>query len=768
MNLRRLISMGLVAGVFGALCAAMVAPTPASAAPISFTKISAGYEHTCAISSGGAVYCWGENGFGQLGNDTTNDSSTPVLANGITSGATAITAGGSHSCAIVNGGARCWGLNGWGQLGIEFGTIPIAPGQVSGLTANVSSISAGERHTCAVQSSALLCWGSNWDGQLGIPGSGNRDTPGVVPGEESGVLSVSAGASHTCARILISDARCWGDNFQGQLGNNTYNDSSFPVTPVGLTSGVTGVSAGFQHSCAMVNNGAQCWGNAMGGALGVQFAVVSVPTPQQVLGLTSGVTDISTGYLNSCAVVSGSAKCWGFNGEGAVGDGTTTNRNTPVQVSGLTTGVTDITINGSNLRTHACAIANGNIFCWGSNQSGQLGIGSPVAEFLTPQQVFVDNGQNFVAVPAPVRMLDTRLTTVIDSGTIRDLTVAGQFGVPANATAVALNIAAVSPRGAGHLRIFPTGTPTPNASVLNFGAGKNTPNHVIVKLGAGGQISTYAGNTTDVIIDLAGYFVNDTAGAGGTPTVGDRYTQVTNPRRILTQTLPGAVAGNPAASSVDVSVAGSGGIPSAGGVARVVAINIGALNPVGTGHLRVFPTGTALPNASTHNFVAGDSRTNLVMVRTSTNGRVTVYNASSGPVTVTVDTVGYFGATGLGLTPVDPVRPLDTRMPAGAAPIAPGAFVEVQIRGFNGVVPNNTDVKSVIVNVAAVNPSASGSVNVGPSGSNAALASFTHPANENVANLVIARIGNDGKIRLHNNSAGTTHLIVDITGYFAE
>jgi hypothetical protein len=369
----------------------------------------------------------------------------------------------------------------------------------------------------------------------------------------------------------------------------------------------------------------------------------------------------------------------------------------------------------------------------------------------------VVNGESFVGVAQPVRMLDTRQSTPIASGATRNHTVAGAYGVPANATAVALNIAAVNPRGAGHLRVFPAGTAVPNASVLNFAAAKNTPNHVIVKVGVNGQIGMYAGNTTDVIVDLAGYFIDDT--------FKDQYTSVATPTRLLTQTIPGAVAGNPAASTVNLTVLGSGGIPAqVGGTApSVVAVNIGALNPIGTGHLRVFPTGTPLPNASTHNFFAGDSRTNLVLVRPSASGQVSIYNASAGPLTLTVDTVGYFSQSGFGLKPVDPIRPLDTRQ--SGPPLAAGAFVEVPIRGF-GVVPNSLDVKSVVINVAAVNPAATGSVNVGPSGSNAVLASFTHPANENVANLVMVPVGADGKIRLWNNSSATTHLIVDITGYF--
>jgi sugar lactone lactonase YvrE len=366
-----------------------------------------------------------------------------------------------------------------------------------------------------------------------------------------------------------------------------------------------------------------------------------------------------------------------------------------------------------------------------------------------------------VFVPVTVsRLLDTRVAGSggpVLVGATRNLTVTGVGGVPANATAVALNVAAVAPPGAGHLRVFPAGESLPNASVLNFAAGKNTPNHVIVKVGAGGQISMYAGNTTQVIVDVNGYFVNGSGGGAGA-----KYVPVSSRTRLTTVVIPGAVPGNPAASSTSVVVTGAGGIPSG---AVTVAVDIAAVNPAGAGHLRVFPTGSPLPNASTHNFAAGDTRMNLVLVNPGAGGAITIYNASAGAVTVTVDTVGAFeNGPGLWFKPVTPVRPLDTRTDGGA-PLAPGAFVDAPIRGF-GVVPDSTLVTAVVVNVAAVNPSASGSVDIGPSLLTPTLPWFTHPANENVANLAIIPVGSDGKIRLVNNSAGTTHLIVDITGYF--
>jgi cysteine-rich repeat protein len=362
---------------------------------------------------------------------------------------------------------------------------------------------------------------------------------------------------------------------------------------------------------------------------------------------------------------------------------------------------------------------------------------------------------------APVRLLDTRPTPMAPGG-LRTVQVTGVAGVPVGATAVALNVAAVTPVHAGHLRVFPTGGAVPTASVLNFGAGKNTPNQVIVPVGVDGSVTVYAGDTTNVIVDINGYFVGDGSR--------NQYVPVASPTRIqVPSLLPGAQAGTSAAatapSSIDVTVLGAGGIPASG--VSAVLVNVGALNPTAAGHLRVYSTGDPLPDSSTHNFSAGDSRMNLVLVRPGVDGQITVYNAAGGPVTVTVDTVGYFQSGGQGFTPVSPIRAIDTREAAfgDTTPVAPGGFREVQIRGFAGI---PVGAKNVVINVAAVKPLGSGSIDVGPSGSNPSLPSFMHPAGENVANLVVVPIGADGKIRIVNNSAATSHVIADITGYFRE
>ena len=211
--------------------------------------------------------------------------------------------------------------------------------------------------------------------------------------------------------LWMGTAKCWGNNEDGQLGNGSSTNSSTPVQVTGLVSDVLAISAGKEHTCAVLNGAAKCWGNNQEGRLGdntvttlTNLGIIDPNNnnnrmmPVQVMGLVSDVTVISAGDSHTCAIHNGAAKCWGNNEDGRLGDSTTSsivsggvtaadnNRKVPKQVMGLVSDVTAISAGG----IHTCAIHNGAAKCWGKNNLGQLGNNSktssnvPVAVVQTP------------------------------------------------------------------------------------------------------------------------------------------------------------------------------------------------------------------------------------------------------------------------------------------------------------------------------------------------------------------------------------------------
>src|SRR4029077_19285687 len=184
----------------------------------------------------------------------------PVEVTGITSGATAIAAGGDTTCAIVSGAARCWGSNSDGQLGnndlMNDSNVPV---QVQGLTAGASAITVGEAHACAIVSGAAWCWGKNDFGQLGNNSQDdNSPVPVQVTGLTSGVTAIAAGRWHTCA-IAAGALKCWGSNLYGEMGLKTDGTGEHaPIQPMGLTASVTAVGLGDETTCAAVSGALKC------------------------------------------------------------------------------------------------------------------------------------------------------------------------------------------------------------------------------------------------------------------------------------------------------------------------------------------------------------------------------------------------------------------------------------------------------------------------------------------------------------------------------
>ena len=266
-------------------------PTPVAVSGLSsgVESIAAGDYHTCAVTTSGAAKCWGYDTYGQLGNDTAlTNQPMPVAVSGLESGVASLTAGFAHTCALTtSGAAKCWGRDAEGQLGNDTAlTQQPTPVDVSGLSSGVASIAAGDYHTCAVTTSgAAKCWGYDAYGQLGDGGSNtNQSTPVDVSGLSSGVASISAGDNHTCAVTTSGAAKCWGYDGHGQLGDGGSNtNKSTPVDVSGLSSGVESISAGSYHTCAVTTSGAAtCWGSDTQGQLGNDTARTQQPTPVDV------------------------------------------------------------------------------------------------------------------------------------------------------------------------------------------------------------------------------------------------------------------------------------------------------------------------------------------------------------------------------------------------------------------------------------------------------------------------------------------------------
>jgi alpha-tubulin suppressor-like RCC1 family protein len=340
-------------------------------------SVVAGSTHACALLDDGAVRCWGLNDQWQLGTaDAAGNAATPVPVPGVQD-AVALTAGSSHTCALIEGGTvTCWGADG-GRLGHGVIAAFALPAPVAGLTDAVA-VSAGDFHTCALLGDGTArCWGGNDEGQLGNGTTTTSGTPVAVSGL-TGALSISAGGGHSCAvraSGLSRTVRCWGANDQGQLGNGTTTGSSVPVTVPGLTTtfvGAAAVAAGTISTCALLDDGtARCWGSNGYGQLG-DGSFTSSSSPVEVNGLTAA-TSLDLRFINACATVAaGEIRCWGNNQLGQLGNGTTSPTQVPVQVTGIS-GAVDVSV-GSGF---ACAtLPTRAIACWGDNDFGRLGDGT--------------------------------------------------------------------------------------------------------------------------------------------------------------------------------------------------------------------------------------------------------------------------------------------------------------------------------------------------------------------------------------------------------
>lgn len=360
--------------------------------------VGVGSRAACVLTDAGAVECWGDNYYGELGTRAVPNSidspavsncayglngacsMVPVPVSNLDSGVEALSVGFSAACADVSGMVQCWGLGAVVEPTTPDAVIPVA---VAGLS-QVSALSVSGDNACAVMAGgAIQCWAND----VYVVGGVAHTWAGKV--YASGAKAVSVGDTAACALTTAGGLQCWGDNRLGLLGNGTQTGSTVPVQVMGLTAGATAVSVGTRSACAVTSSGGvQCWGSNDTGELG-NATTTSSTTPVDVAGLSSGATAVAVGDGAACAVVSGGVQCWGALLGWAGLDASAPATCTPVSSTGSPSGtkvpcslapgavtglaaVTAVSLGASS----ACVLtATGVVECWGDNSFGQLGDG---------------------------------------------------------------------------------------------------------------------------------------------------------------------------------------------------------------------------------------------------------------------------------------------------------------------------------------------------------------------------------------------------------
>lgn len=433
----------------------------------------------------------------------------------------------------------------------------------------------------------------------------------------------------------------------------------------------------------------------------------------------------------------------------------------------VASGATSVTFNAAPADSEVVLSGDGahSLTATATNTSGSTSEPSGAFEYALTT-TFPGEFQSLV----PARVLDTRDGTggfsapVGPAATISP-TVVGKGGVPATGvSAVVLNVTVTQPSAASYLTVFPSGTTRPDTANLTFVPGQTVPNLVVARVGADGKVSVYNNaGSTHVIFDVLGWFSDASGPAGG------RFNPLAAARILDTRTGTGGFSApvGPGAT-IAPTVAGRGGIPSG---ASAAVLNVTVTQPTAAAsYLTVFPTGAPRPNTANLTFVAGQTTTNLVVAKVGTDGKVSVYN-HAGNSQVIFDVVGWFSTAdrdepGARYSPLRPSRILDTRIGTGgfSAPVGAGATISPKVTGVGGVPA--TGVSTVVLNVTVTQPTAASYLTVFPAGAaRPNTANLTFGAGQTVTNLLMAKVGADGKVSVYNQ-AGTSHVIFDVVGWY--
>ncbi len=534
------------------------------------TAVSSGLRHSLALLAGGTVDSWGFNSHGQLGDFEVGSTRSPIPVEHLKN-VTAVAAGGSHSLALLsNGTVMAWGNDESGQLGNGHNTDSQVPVPVEGLT-GVTAIAAGDEHSLALLSDGtVMSWGNGERGQLGTGGKANHNSPIAVKGL-SGVTAIAAGGQYSLALLSNGTVVSWGDDSHGQLGNmaileevteateeeGVYSTSPIPVD--GL-SGVTSIAAGRTHDLALLSNGTvEAWGNDSEGEVGNATMTPQVDTATPVTGLT-GVTAISAGDQESVALLSsGSLEAWGTNSSGDLGIGAIgEDSSVPVMVhsisgaAGVAAGGTHMIAFGASLpAVTAVTPHNGPVAGGASVTISGSGIGNATAVHFGAAAAtgLTINSSSSVTVTSPAGSGTVDVTVTTPSGT-SPVNPGDRYTYQPAPTV--LKLSAKGGPAAGGTVITITGTELMGATEVDFGT---VP------------ASTFTVNNNSTIT------VTAPANAGGTTDV--RVKTLSGTSAITTKDhfkyTPGVEAVSPAngpiAGGLSVTVTGTGFIPGNSGTA---------------------------------------------------------------------------------------------------------------------------------------------------------------------------------------------------------
>jgi len=316
---------------------------PGGPLPGPFTGIATSTSHTCGVASGQA-YCWGSASSGKLGNGVTTGTFAtpqPVDTSVMSGTVTAIAASNFHTCAVDNAVAYCWGFGMNGRIGNGLatgGSTPIAV-TTSVMSGPVTTITVSWGHTCAVASGQAHCWGSGTNRQLGNGGTSDQLSPVAVSTSvmTGTVTAIAAGNTHSCA-VAAGVAYCWGSNGNGVLGIAplTGNQSTpVAVNSSVMTGTVTAVTAS-SHSCAIAGGLTYCWGTGTSGQIGEGVLLNrSSPVAANTSTMAGTVSNIGSADISqhTCAIIQGRAYCWGRGDNGQIGNGLSVSQTTPALVT---------------------------------------------------------------------------------------------------------------------------------------------------------------------------------------------------------------------------------------------------------------------------------------------------------------------------------------------------------------------------------------------------------------------------------------------------